>query len=85
MRSLIFWKSSIVSGDVDRLSHRDEVEHGVGRAAEHHRDDHGVLEGLAGHDVARLDVALEQDLDGRARARGTRRSCPLVLGGVDEL
>ena len=85
MRSLTAWKSSIVSGTSDRAGHRDQVQHGVGRAAEGHHDHHRVLEGRAGHDVARLEVVLEQPPDRRAGARGTRRACFGSSAGVDEL
>ena len=37
-----------------------QVEHGVGRAAERHDDGDGVLEGLLGHDLAGPDPGLEQ-------------------------
>ncbi len=60
---------------VDRAGHRDQVQHGIGRAAERHHDDHRVLERSPGHDVARLEVALEQLADRRAGARRTRRAC----------
>ena len=74
-RSLTFWKSSIVSGTSDRAGHRDQVQHGVGRAAERHHHDHRVLERRAGHDVARLDVAFRADCESPRRPRGTRRAC----------
>ena len=46
--------------DIDRMGHGQQVQHGVGRAGEgdHHAD--GIFEGLAGHDVARFEVKLEQ-------------------------
>jgi hypothetical protein len=52
----------------DGTRHRDQVQHRVGRAAEHHREHHRVLERRPRHDVARLEVELEQAPDRRARA-----------------
>mmetsp|Transcript_46316 Transcript_46316/g.144899 ORF Transcript_46316/g.144899 Transcript_46316/m.144899 type:complete len:355 (+) Transcript_46316:1223-2287(+) len=56
--------------DAHGVRHGDEVQHGVGGAARGHDHDHGVLEGGARHDVARLEVHLEQLLDGVAGAAG---------------
>ena len=42
----------------------DEVQHGVGGAAEGHDHDHGVLESLTRHDVAGLEVLFHQRADG---------------------
>jgi hypothetical protein len=54
------------------VGHGEQVQHGVGGAAEgdDHRD--GVLEGLAGHDVARADAALDQVQHGGAGPFGSR-------------
>jgi hypothetical protein len=52
---------------VHRSRHGNEVQHGVGAAAQGHDDDHRVLERGPGHDVARLDVALQQQADGCGR------------------
>ena len=38
----------------------EQVQHGVGRAAERHDDGDRVLERLLGHDLARPDAELEQ-------------------------
>ena len=46
--------------------HGNEMQHGVGRAAERHHDHHGVFEGPARHDVARFDVLFQQIPDGLA-------------------
>ena len=46
--------------NVDGARHRDQMQHGVGRAAERHDGHHRVFEGLPRHDVARLDVSLQQ-------------------------
>jgi len=51
----------------DALSHRNEMHHGVGRAANRHHDGHRVLEGLAGHHIPRLDVLFKAVFDDRAR------------------
>ena len=48
------------------VRHGEQVQHGVGRAAERDDDGDGVLEGLARHDVARADAALDQVEHGRA-------------------
>ena len=68
----------IVDGqlDVDGSGHRDQVQHGVGRASQGHHDHHRVLERLPGHDVAGLDVLFEKRADGLARAESIRRACP---------
>ena len=44
-------KSSMPSFTPAAVGHGDEVEHGVGRAAERDDEGDGVLEGLLGHDV----------------------------------
>ena len=69
----------------DRAGHGDQVQHGVRRAAERHDDHHRVLERRARHDVARLDVVLEQIANRRARRDGIRRACRGSSAGVDEL
>ena len=74
IRSLTLWKSSIVSGTSHGAGHGDQVQHGIGRAAQRHHDDHRVLERRARHDVARLEVAFEQLANRRARRRSTRRA-----------
>jgi hypothetical protein len=43
------------------------MQHGVGRASQGDNHDHRIFEGLARHDVARLDVAFEQVQHGFAR------------------
>ena len=52
--------------DAARVRDGDQVQDGVGRAAEDHGEDHGVLERGARHDVARPDVVLEEAAHGRA-------------------
>ena len=54
--------------DICRGGNRQQVQHGIGRAAE--RDAHGdrILERLAGHDLPRPDAALDQLDDGRPGA-----------------
>ena len=47
----------------------EQVQHGVGRAAERHDDGDGVLERLLGHDVAGPDVAGEELDHGLTRTR----------------
>ncbi|KZL80902.1 hypothetical protein CI238_06658, partial [Colletotrichum incanum] len=54
--------------DADGVGNSQEMEHSVGAASEDVDDDHGVLESLARHDVARADVLLEDVLDGGADA-----------------
>lgn len=46
--------------DADRMSDGDEMQDGVGRTAEDHSEDHGVLESGSSHDVARFDVLFEE-------------------------
>ena len=60
-----------------RAGHGDQVEHGVRRATERHDDDHGVFEGPPRHDVAGLEIALEQPAD-----RGCRPEALVELAGV---
>ena len=64
---------------------RQQVQHGVGRAAE--RDHHGdrVLERLARQDVARPDAALDQVDHGRAGPLGSRRACARETASCAEL
>ncbi|TKW50631.1 hypothetical protein CTA1_5680 [Colletotrichum tanaceti] len=67
--------------DADRVGDGEQVEDGVGAASEDVDDDHGVLKGLAGHDVAGADVLLEDVLDGGADA-GALGLLARVLGGA---
>ena len=69
--------------DADGARHGDQVQHRVGRASQDRHHDHGVLEGGASHDCARLDVLLEkvadrvagpQTLFALARILGRRRA-----------
>ena len=60
-----------------RPRHGDQVQHRVRRSAEDHDHHHCVLEGLARHDLARLDVALEQHAQRRARTQAL-----LALAGI---
>ena len=54
------------------------MQHDVGGAAHRHADGDGVLEGLAGHDVAGADVLLQQAHQGAAGVAGLAQ-----LAGVD--
>ena len=63
--------------DFHGAGHRDQVEHGVGRAAERHDRDHRVFEGASGHDVARLEIPLEERAD-----RGAGPQALVQLVGV---
>jgi hypothetical protein len=56
----------LCQGDAYAAGHGDEVEYGVGAAAEDHDDGDGVVESLAGHDVAGLDIFFQQQADGGA-------------------
>ena len=86
MRSLTVWKSSIVSVDVDGAGHRDQS---AARRWSSRRatidDDHRVLERCAGHDVARLEVELEQLADRCAGATAFVDLLPGSSAGIDEL
>jgi hypothetical protein len=70
----------VVEGQIDTglVGDGQEVEHGVGRAAEGHDDGDGVLERLLGHDLAGPDVALQQSDHGLAGVEGT-----VVASAVD--
>ena len=63
--------------DVGLVGDGEQVQHGVGRAAEGHDDGDGVLEGLLGHDVARGDAAAQQVDDGLARLAGEPVAAPV--------
>ena len=45
------------------------MKHGVGRATQRGNHDHGVFKRLAGHDVARFQIQLEQIEDGGPGAK----------------
>ena len=75
-RSLIVWKSAIANGHVDRPGHGQQVEHGVRRSAQGHHQRDRVLERLAGHDVAGLDVLFETDAKWPGRRGGILQACP---------
>ena len=49
--------------DTDGVGHGDQVKDGVGRTASDVNQNHGVLEGLAGHDILGTNVLLEKLLD----------------------
>ncbi len=51
---------------IDGAGHRDEMHHGVRRAADGHHDRHRIFERLAGHHVARLDVLFHAQANRRA-------------------
>ncbi|KAK1526013.1 uncharacterized protein CCOS01_08431 [Colletotrichum costaricense] len=63
--------------DADGVGDGEQVEDGVGAASEDVDDDHGVLKGLAGHDIARANVLLEEVLDSRANVLALG-----LLGGI---
>ncbi|CRK45441.1 hypothetical protein BN1723_006607 [Verticillium longisporum] len=52
--------------DADAVGNGEQVEDGVGAAAENVDDDHGVLKGLARQDVAGAEVLAQKVLDGLA-------------------
>ena len=52
---------------VHRAGHGDQVEHGVGGAAENHHRHDGVFKAAPGHDVAGLEVEFQKATDRRAR------------------
>ncbi len=52
------------------MSDSQQVKHGVGRPAESHHDGDGVLEGGLGHDVARVNAAVQEIQDRRPRVVG---------------
>ncbi len=68
----------VVEGELHpcRMGDRQQVQHGVGRAAQRDRHGDGVLEGLAGEDVAGLDAELQQLQHRRA---GAAAVVPLAL------
>ena len=53
-------KSSRCSSTRASFADREQMEHGVGRAAKRHHDGDRVLERLFGHDLARSDALFEQ-------------------------
>ena len=63
-------KSSRVRSTSASCGDGQQVQHGVGRAAEGHDDGDGVLERLLGHDVAGGDAAAQQLDDGLAGLAG---------------
>ncbi len=56
--------------DVRLVRNREQVQHGVGRAAERHRHRDRVLEGGAGHDLSGADTPLEEADHGAPRLVG---------------
>ena len=60
------------------MGHRQQVQHGVGRAAQRYDHGDGIFERLLRHDVARLDALLEHVVDG-----GTGLAAVTFLGGTD--
>ena len=70
VRHLVADPVEVVDGQVDLglAGHRQQVQHGVGRAAERHHDGDRVLERLLGHDLARGDALPEQVDHGLAGA-----------------
>ena len=69
--------------DAGAAGHGDQVDDGVGRAAERHVDDERVLERGAGKDVARLQV-LADHLDDAPAAGGRHAAWPESAAGIDE-
>jgi hypothetical protein len=68
-------------GDTNGVSHGDQVENSVGRTTSDVDNSHGVLKGLAGHDVRRADILLEQVLDSTTSSQ-TFKLLGLGHGGV---
>ncbi len=67
--------------NIDRAGHRNQVQNRVGRAAERHDRHHGVFKGLARHDVARLDVLFQQELDRLSRTQAFLLLLRVFRGG----
>ena len=59
--------------DIHGMRHGQKVQHGIGRAGEGDHHPNRIFKGLAGHDVARFDVLLEQLHDLLAGAETVRR------------
>ena len=64
-----------------RARDRQQVQHGVGRAADRHHHHHRVLERLRRQDVERLDVALEQQANGSRSAPALPGFAWIIGGG----
>ena len=60
-RCFLAYPLKIVNGPfhISRMGDGQKVQHSVGGAAGGHNDGHGVFDGFARHDVARLDVFLD--------------------------
>src|SRR5919199_754447 len=69
-----------VEGDLRLGGQREEVEHGVGRAAARRDRRYGILERLAGEDVLRRQAPVEQIHDEPARL-GAHLVFARVVGG----
>ena len=67
-------------GHLCRVGDGEKVEHGVGRAADGHGYGDGVLERLAGQDLARVKLPRDRIHEHRGRARGALRLVG-VFGG----
>lgn len=67
--------------DANGVGDGDEMEDGVGAATKNGNDGHGVLKGLAGHDVAGADVLSEEGLNSLTDALALGLLAG-VLGGV---
>ena len=70
-RGLVADLLEIVNGErhVHRTRHGNQMKHGVGRTTQGCNDHHCVFKSLAGHDVARFQVELEQIQNGSAGAK----------------
>ena len=51
--------------DLGRARHGEQMEHGIGGAPQCHDHHHRILKRLARHDVAWLDISLQQVADRR--------------------
>lgn len=54
--------------DTDRVGNCDKMQNSVGAATKDGSDDHGILKGLASHDVTRSDIFLENVADSRSNS-----------------
>ena len=70
---------------VDRARHGDQMQHGVRGSAQDRDQHHGVLESLARHDVARLQVEFQRFRIALPGSEGIRRASAGSSAGVEEL
>ena len=62
IRHAVTHRLEVVDGEdhINSARHGDQMQHGVGRAAQRHDHNHGVFERLTGHNIARFDILLQQ-------------------------